>query len=146
MAHILRTKIAQKFVQLMMMDGKKTKAEHILLKALDHIRVVKRENPVTVMYAAVAKVSPPVEVRTVRARGSSYQVRWCACLRCCTQCNQYVLHELLQHLHQLYSGSCIHSITDSSATDDREESSARAEAADPGVAAGPKQHAHRLRE
>jgi small subunit ribosomal protein S7 len=74
MSHVLHTKIAQKLVTLMMKDGKKTKAEHVLLKALDHIRVVRKENPLTSMHAAVAKVSPAVEVRSVRVRGSSYQV------------------------------------------------------------------------
>ncbi|KAG5180948.1 ribosomal protein S7 domain-containing protein [Tribonema minus] len=74
MSSVLRTPVAQKLVKLMMHDGKKHTAEHVLLGALDHIRVVKKENALASMYAAIAKVSPLVEVRTIRVRGQSYQV------------------------------------------------------------------------
>ncbi|CAM9199491.1 unnamed protein product [Chrysoparadoxa australica] len=66
--------IYRKFVLMLMREGKRTKAEGVLKEALQYIHVNKGANPLTVMYSAVAKVQPALEIRSMRIRGSTYQV------------------------------------------------------------------------
>ena len=53
-----------KFINIMMLDGKKSVAEKILYDALDIIRERGKEDPVEVFNVAIEKVSPGVEVST----------------------------------------------------------------------------------
>lgn len=64
-----------KFVNNLMLDGKKSIAEGILYGAFDIVEErTKGENPVEIFKAAVDNVRPSVEVKSRRVGGSTYQV------------------------------------------------------------------------
>ena len=63
-----------KFVNMMMRDGKKSTAEHIIYDALDEIRNKRGADPVEVLDMALQNVSPAVEVKSRRVGGATYQV------------------------------------------------------------------------
>ncbi len=63
-----------KFMNVLMVDGKKATAEAIMYGAFDMIVERTRENPVTVFRAAVDNAKPMVEVKSRRVGGSNYQV------------------------------------------------------------------------
>ncbi|MEM7196677.1 MAG: 30S ribosomal protein S7, partial [Pseudomonadota bacterium] len=63
-----------KFINIMMLDGKKSVAEKIMYGALDLIKDRGKENPVEVFSDALEKVSPGVEVKSRRVGGATYQV------------------------------------------------------------------------
>ncbi len=67
-------KIIAKFVNSMMIHGKKSAAESILYGALDIIRDKTKANPIDVFQAAIDNVRPTVEVRSRRVGGATYQV------------------------------------------------------------------------
>ncbi len=57
-----------------MLNGKKTTAEHIVYGAFDIIENRTREDPVKVFRRALDNVMPSVEVKSRRVGGSTYQV------------------------------------------------------------------------
>ena len=57
-----------------MLNGKKTTAEHIVYGAFDIIENRTREEPVKVFRRALDNVMPSVEVKSRRVGGSTYQV------------------------------------------------------------------------
>ncbi len=63
-----------KFINIMMLDGKKSVAEKILYGALDTIRERGKSDPVAVFNEALENVSPGVEVKSRRVGGATYQV------------------------------------------------------------------------
>jgi small subunit ribosomal protein S7 len=64
-----------KFMNVLMYDGKKSAAEHIVYGALDKIqRLAKGGNALEVFKTAIEKVRPHVEVRSRRVGGATYQV------------------------------------------------------------------------
>ena len=64
-----------RFINSLMIQGKKSTAEGILYGALDLIaEKTKGEDPVEVFHAAIDKVRPAVEVKSRRVGGASYQV------------------------------------------------------------------------
>ena len=63
-----------KFINIMMMNGKKSIAEKILYDALEIIKERGKGDPVEVFNAALEKVSPGVEVKSRRVGGATYQV------------------------------------------------------------------------
>ena len=63
-----------KFINIMMLNGKKSIAEKILYDALDIIRERGRADPVAVFSEAIEKTSPGVEVKSRRVGGATYQV------------------------------------------------------------------------
>lgn len=64
-----------KFMNVLMYDGKKSAAEHIIYGALDKInRLVKGGNALEVFKTALDKVRPHLEVRSRRVGGATYQV------------------------------------------------------------------------
>lgn len=63
-----------KFINIMMLNGKKSIAENILYDALEIIKERGRGNPVEVFNEALEKVSPGVEVKSRRVGGATYQV------------------------------------------------------------------------
>ncbi len=68
-------RLISKFVNSLMLDGKKSIAEAILYGALDIVEERTRgEDPVEVFRAAVDNVRPAVEVKSRRVGGSTYQV------------------------------------------------------------------------
>ena len=64
-----------KFVNNLMLNGKKSIAEGILYGAFDIVEErTKGENPVEIFKSAIDKVRPAVEVKSRRVGGSTYQV------------------------------------------------------------------------
>ncbi|MEL0095507.1 MAG: 30S ribosomal protein S7 [Planctomycetaceae bacterium] len=67
--------LASKFINCLMLDGKKTVAQNVFYSALDEIssRVPDAE-PLDVFTEAVENVKPHIEVRSKRVGGAAYQV------------------------------------------------------------------------
>ncbi len=67
-------KVITKFMNCMMLDGKKSVAERIVYFALNQIQSKTGKDPVSVFKTALENVSPAVEVRSRRVGGATYQV------------------------------------------------------------------------
>ena len=63
-----------KFINVVMLDGKKAVAERIVYGALQQIEEKTGKNPIEVFTAAVNNVRPLVEVKSRRIGGANYQV------------------------------------------------------------------------
>jgi small subunit ribosomal protein S7 len=63
-----------KFMNVMMIDGKKSVAEGTVYDALDRIAQRTRNEPLRVFHDALNNVRPYVEVRSRRVGGATYQV------------------------------------------------------------------------
>jgi len=63
-----------KFINVMMLDGKKSIAERIIYGALDIIIERGAEKPLDVFYEALDNIRPVVEVKSRRVGGATYQV------------------------------------------------------------------------
>ena len=63
-----------KFINVLMLDGKKSVAESIVYGALDQVAGRTREDPVEVFGRALDNVRPVVEVKSRRVGGATYQV------------------------------------------------------------------------
>src|SRR6201987_4581762 len=69
------SKLASKFINCLMWQGKKATAMRIFYGALDQIKKRMADaNPIEVFTQAVEHVKPTVEVRSKRAGGAPYQV------------------------------------------------------------------------
>lgn len=69
------SKLASKFINCMMMEGKKNTAQQVFYDAMDIVgRKVKDSSPVEVFEKAISNVKPVLEVRSRRVGGASYQV------------------------------------------------------------------------
>ena len=68
-----RSEVVSKFINSIMYDGKRSKAEKIIYTALDKIKS-KNEDPIKVFNLAVNNVRPNLEVRSRRVGGATYQV------------------------------------------------------------------------
>ncbi len=66
--------VLSKFMNNLMLDGKKSIAERIVYGALDRIEVKLKRAPVDVFHEALDNVKPSVEVRSRRVGGATYQV------------------------------------------------------------------------
>lgn len=69
--------LAGKFINCLMLDGKKTTAQKVFYDALDEIArrgIDGDDEPITVFETAVENVKPYIEVRSKRVGGASYQV------------------------------------------------------------------------
>ncbi|WP_287154654.1 30S ribosomal protein S7 [Candidatus Solincola tengchongensis] len=66
--------LVAQYINKVMMDGKKSKAEKIVYGALDIIRERTGNDPLTVLRKATDNVRPVLEVRSRRVGGASYQV------------------------------------------------------------------------
>ena len=66
--------LVAKFVNVMMMDGKKAVAEHIVYGAFEAMEQNTGEDPVRTFKKAVDNVRPHLEVKSRRVGGSNYQV------------------------------------------------------------------------
>jgi small subunit ribosomal protein S7 len=71
---IYGSKLVTRFINKIMMDGKKSTARSLIYEALEKIREVTKQDPVSVFEKAIANVSPKMEVRPRRVGGASYQV------------------------------------------------------------------------
>lgn len=64
-----------KFINKMMIQGKKATAQRMLYGALDEIKTkVQGEEPLNVLKKALENVKPSIEVRSRRVGGATYQV------------------------------------------------------------------------
>jgi small subunit ribosomal protein S7 len=66
--------LVAKFVNALMLDGKKSTAENIVYGAFDLIKQRSGDEPVEVFKKALENVRPSVEVKSRRVGGSTYQV------------------------------------------------------------------------
>ncbi len=67
-------KTLSKFMNYVMIDGKKPAAEKIVYGALDRIEEKMRRQPVELFKEALDNVTPALEVRSRRVGGATYQV------------------------------------------------------------------------
>ena len=69
------SKLASKFINCLMWQGKKATAQRIFYGAMDQIKKrMPDANPIDVFTQAVEHVKPSVEVRSKRVGGATYQV------------------------------------------------------------------------
>ena len=66
--------VISKFMNNLMIDGKKSVAEKIVYGALDKIEDKLKTDPVKVFHDAIENVMPAIEVRSRRVGGATYQV------------------------------------------------------------------------
>ena len=67
-------KVLTKFMNNLMLDGKKSVAESIVYGALDRVQSRLKREPVQAFHEALDNVKPSVEVRSRRVGGATYQV------------------------------------------------------------------------
>jgi small subunit ribosomal protein S7 len=63
-----------KFMNVLMLDGKKSVAERIVYGAFDHIETKANKEPLEIFSTAMGNVKPMVEVKSRRVGGANYQV------------------------------------------------------------------------
>jgi small subunit ribosomal protein S7 len=66
--------VLAKFVNMVMVDGKKSVAERIMYGALDIAKEKKGADPMDLLESALENVRPAVEVKSRRVGGATYQV------------------------------------------------------------------------
>ncbi len=66
--------VLSKFMNSIMLDGKKSVAERIVYGALDEVEQKAKADPVETFHSALENVAPSVEVRSRRVGGATYQV------------------------------------------------------------------------
>ena len=66
--------VISKFMNNLMIDGKKSVAEKIVYGALDKIENKLKTDPIKVFHDAIENVMPAIEVRSRRVGGATYQV------------------------------------------------------------------------
>ena len=67
-------KILTKFMNNLMIDGKKSVAESIVYNALERVQTRLKRAPIEAFHEALDNVKPSVEVRSRRVGGATYQV------------------------------------------------------------------------
>ena len=71
---IYGTKVITKFINSLMIDGKKTVAEKIVYKTFDIIKEKTKQDPLDVFNEAIKNVRPNLELKSRRVGGATYQV------------------------------------------------------------------------
>jgi small subunit ribosomal protein S7 len=66
--------VVTKFMNAIMLDGKKSVAENIVYGAFDSVQARSKQEPITVFHQALDNIAPHVEVRSRRVGGATYQV------------------------------------------------------------------------
>ncbi|AJD40921.1 MULTISPECIES: 30S ribosomal protein S7 [Rhizobium] len=66
--------VVTKFMNAIMLDGKKSVAENIVYGAFDVVQGKSKQEPIAVFHAALDNIAPHVEVRSRRVGGATYQV------------------------------------------------------------------------
>ena len=66
--------VLTKFMNNLMIDGKKSVAESIVYNALDRVQTRLKRVPIEAFHEALENVKPSVEVRSRRVGGATYQV------------------------------------------------------------------------
>ena len=69
-----RDVVLSKFMNSLMLHGKKSAAERIVYGAFDRIQEKSSQDPLQVFHEALDNVKPSVEVRSRRVGGATYQV------------------------------------------------------------------------
>jgi small subunit ribosomal protein S7 len=67
-------RVLTKFMNSLMVHGKKSVAEKTLYGALDRMEEKARQDPVQIFHQALDNVKPAIEVRSRRVGGATYQV------------------------------------------------------------------------
>ena len=71
---VYNSTLAEKFINSMMWDGKKTVSRKIFYSAMDKIRETSKDDPLKLFKKAVENCKPVLEVKTRRVGGANYQV------------------------------------------------------------------------
>ncbi len=66
--------VLSKFMNNLMLDGKKATAEGIVYSALETVETKAKSDPVQMFHDALNNIKPQVEVRSRRVGGATYQV------------------------------------------------------------------------
>ena len=66
--------VLSKFMNSVMLDGKKSTAESIVYTALDTVETRAKREPLGVFHDALTNIRPGIEVRSRRVGGATYQV------------------------------------------------------------------------
>lgn len=69
-----KDRLVTKFVNCLMIQGKKSLAERVFYQAMDMIEDKMKEDPLKVFKRAVENVKPMLEVRPRRVGGATYQI------------------------------------------------------------------------
>ena len=72
--HKYKDKILTKFMNRIMLDGKKSVSENIVYNALNIVLEKTNKKPIEYFHSAVENVKPALEVRSRRVGGATYQV------------------------------------------------------------------------
>ena len=67
-------RVLSKFMNNLMIDGKKSVAESIVYGACDAVQGKLKQEPLAVFHSALDNIAPHVEVRSRRVGGATYQV------------------------------------------------------------------------
>lgn len=71
---VFGSELASKFINRMMLDGKRSVSERIFYQALEVLAEKTNEDPIRAFEKAVENVKPAVEVKSRRVGGATYQV------------------------------------------------------------------------
>ncbi len=71
---VYKSKVVTKFINKVMLSGKKGVAEKVVYDAFDIIKEKEGKNPLEVFEAALENVMPVLEVKARRVGGATYQV------------------------------------------------------------------------
>ena len=66
--------VVTKFMNAIMLHGKKSVAESIVYGAFDSVQAKSKQEPITIFHQALENIAPHVEVRSRRVGGATYQV------------------------------------------------------------------------
>jgi small subunit ribosomal protein S7 len=69
-----KSELVAKFINGLMLEGKRSVAEHIFYDAMDLIEQKVKKNPLDVFKKAMENAAPVVEVKSRRVGGATYQV------------------------------------------------------------------------
>ena len=67
-------RVVTKFMNNLMIDGKKSVAERIVYNAFERVEAKVKRAPVEIFHEALENIQPSVEVRSRRVGGATYQV------------------------------------------------------------------------
>ncbi|CTQ50230.1 30S ribosomal protein S7 [Jannaschia donghaensis] len=67
-------KVLTKFMNNLMLDGKKSTAEKIVYNAMERVEAKLKRSPIEVFAESLENIKPSVEVRSRRVGGATYQV------------------------------------------------------------------------
>lgn len=71
---VFKNRLVTQVVNRLMLDGKKSTAEHIMYDALNIIRERTGNDPVVILKESIENVRPQLEVKSRRVGGANYQV------------------------------------------------------------------------